>query len=160
MESSEEDSEEDEVVIKRKKSPASSKASEKVPDAASGSTKKVAPKTVASMLAARADPFESSDDSVVMVTDDVPTDLRKPKSAAPAPSTTSEAKSTARVSADNYEVESDNGDGRIPVLPDEIPKSLRNVIDEIKQLAFTWDGGKCNFFNPEHNPIINGLLLR
>ncbi|OQV20133.1 hypothetical protein BV898_05925 [Hypsibius exemplaris] len=169
VESSEEDSE-DESVIKRKKKALErpSSASAKIDPVMTKKAVAGPPKTVASMLAAannRKDPFvTSSEDETEPAVEDAPTDLRIPKESAPVAAVEAVVvKPAVKKSSEKMETaaaRSDSGDGSAPVLPDEVPDSVRKVVDEIKALADSWDGGKCNFFNAEHNPAINVLLLR
>ena len=117
-------------------------------------SKKNGSKTVASILARRGDHIESDKD--------MPTDLRTKKPFEALETAVKEPIMSVNTVAEREEKET-FGEASSPsaavVLPDEVPDSLRVVVDNLKHLAVTWEGGKCNFFSPEHNPVINNLLL-
>ncbi|GAU97943.1 hypothetical protein RvY_09161 [Ramazzottius varieornatus] len=141
-----------EPVLKPRKSIA---AGEKPPKAHSKAvsevgTKKTSSKTVASILARRGDNIEEKE---------MPTDLRVQKADKIPKEKEVGGKAAATKKADKDAIGEAKSPGVVVPLPDEVPESTRSVIEALKNLADTWEGGKCNFFSPEQNPAINGLLL-
>ncbi|XP_055331834.1 ubinuclein-1-like [Paramacrobiotus metropolitanus] len=161
--SSEYDSEEEtgKAIARRVKRPSMDVSKKSVP-LGEGAQKKSNSRTVASILAEKAEIGERPAKIVSSATSaDQPSDLRKPKepsSAALKPRDPDTGMRKAVLAKMERDFRSEPDNVMVP-LPDEVDGSLKDIITQLKRAASTWEGGKCNFFTPEHNPTINSVLL-
>lgn len=161
-ESEEKDDSEEETggKVKRKR-PSVIAKSDSGRSAAEISAKKTNPRTVASILAEHVEPIVRMVISPTESASEEPSDLRKSKADVHSCRSNEPENALVKATSAAGKPDSPRPDSEMltTVLPNEVRGVLRELVNDLKHMAVTWEGGKCNFFAPDHNPDINRMLL-